>query len=263
MTADVMEGVREKCHESGMNDYITKPINPDELFSTLLKWIKPGVRKVLSEPAKEKTDNDLEQIPTIQGIDAVSGLKRVGNNRKLYKNLLYKFKRDFANSPQELRTMAARRDWDTSQLLAHTVKGVAGNIGAKGIGKSAADLERILRDRDLKSLAEKLRIFEADLALIVSSINAAFPVDAGLETKKDKKPKGDLHELLRNLSELKVHAKKRKPRLSKSIITEIKNFSWQEDLTQKITELDKLTSRYKFKDALLIIDSILNILNNK
>ena len=264
MTADVMMGVREKCQESGMNDYITKPINPDDLFSTLIEWIKPGIRQVLSKPApKEKADDDLEQIPDIQGIDTKSGLRRVGNNCKLYRSLLNKFNRDFTNSPQELRSMMAREDWETAQRLAHTVKGVAGNIGAKCIEKSAADLERIFKDRDLKSLAEKLRIFEADLALIVSSINAAFPVDAGLETRKDIKPKGDLHELLRNLSELKVHAKKRKPRLCKSIITEIKNFSWQEDLTRKIAELDKLISRYKFKDALFIIESVLNILNNK
>lgn len=263
MTADVMEGVRERCRECGMNDYITKPINPEELFNTLLKWIKPGVRQIVSKPApEEKIDVDSEQIPEIKGIDTGAGLKRVADNRKLYRSLLNKFTRDFADSYRELNRLAAIEDWEAAQHLAHTVKGVAGNLGAKNIEKSAADLEMAFKNRNLTLLTEKIEIFEKNLTFTVSSINAAFPQDTGEKTDNDRKPEGNTRFLLEKMTELKGHAQKRKPKTAKAIVAEINSFSWPEDLAPKIIELDKHINRYKFKDALLVIESVVNMLNS-
>jgi two-component system sensor histidine kinase/response regulator len=93
MTANVMAKDREKCIEAGMNDHVSKPIDPDELFATLLRWIKPrdksstakeGTTVTLSIPAPAKTPDSgtLE----IAGIDTKAALRRTGSNRKRYES---------------------------------------------------------------------------------------------------------------------------------------------------------------------------------
>ncbi len=95
MTADAMSGVREKVLEIGMNDYVTKPINPAGLFTALVKWIEPGKRDLPSEYlTKEKAPKVPEEalpFDKLEGIDIEDGLKRVGGKKKMYLDLLKRF----------------------------------------------------------------------------------------------------------------------------------------------------------------------------
>ena len=96
MTAQAMTGDREKCIEAGMDDYITKPIDINELFSALVKWIKPKDRKITDTDISEKgfqsdeKRSEDDQLPALPGIDVESGLIRVGGNMKLYKKTVNK-----------------------------------------------------------------------------------------------------------------------------------------------------------------------------
>jgi signal transduction histidine kinase/DNA-binding response OmpR family regulator/HPt (histidine-containing phosphotransfer) domain-containing protein len=142
MTANAMAGDREKVLEAGMNDHIAKPLNVGEMFATIAKWVKPSGMKVspggTAVPAPEAATADLPALP---GIDVKAGLATAMNNRRLYTMLLLKFRdsqRDFA-----AQFAAARGDADAAAATrcAHTLKGVAGNIGAKGVQAAAAELE--------------------------------------------------------------------------------------------------------------------------
>ena len=98
MTAHAMAGDHDKSLEAGMNDHLTKPIDPDKLFAALLKWIRPGERPPPGlEAGRGEAGRDAEgpPLPELPGIAVETGLARVGGNRRLYRELLVKFAREY------------------------------------------------------------------------------------------------------------------------------------------------------------------------
>ena len=88
MTADALTGIEEKVISVGMNDCVTKPIDINELFTTLKKWIKPRFGNK-QEPTKNKSnDKNPIIIPDMKGFDTATGLKRMAGNKGLYKKVL-------------------------------------------------------------------------------------------------------------------------------------------------------------------------------
>ena len=87
-------------------------------------------------------------MPTLPGIDVESSLIRVGGNRKLYKKLLIKFRDDYSNSFHEIKNAIENNNLKDAERYAHTVKGVAGNIGISKLHKIAGDLEAVIRKRE-------------------------------------------------------------------------------------------------------------------
>jgi two-component system sensor histidine kinase/response regulator len=174
MTAHAMVGDREKCMEVGMNDYVSKPIEPKDLFSTLAKWIKPGQRVIpdhLVTTTKEESPVDEgPPLTDLPGFAVNSGLSKVLGNRNLYRKLLRKFHRNYADVANDIKTALDKVDPETATRLAHTVKGVAGNIGAQDLHLVAADLEAAIRqdqDQDIQGLLDG---FSEALDLVLNSI---------------------------------------------------------------------------------------------
>ena len=94
MTANAMQQDREKCTDAGMNDHVAKPIDPDELFRALLKWIKPKQNMTSFEtiflPEKKENIKKDDDLPVVDGLDVELGLKRVIGKKPLYFNMLRK-----------------------------------------------------------------------------------------------------------------------------------------------------------------------------
>ncbi|MDM8549040.1 response regulator, partial [Desulfobacterales bacterium HSG2] len=150
MTAHAMTGERERCLEVGMDDYVSKPIDPDHLFSVLLRRIKPGERET-PVPGHKKTgeEGDAAFPKTLPGIDTESALRRVGGNRKLYRKLLTEFYDDYAGAADAVREARDRGDAGDARQMVHTLKGVAGNMGAGELYAAAGELESaIMKNRD-------------------------------------------------------------------------------------------------------------------
>ena len=99
MTANAMVGDRDEAIKSGMNDHVAKPIDPQHLFATLVKWIEPGEREI-PKGNRQKAIGNREEIDfpdSLPGIDIKTGLNRVGGNKKLYRDLLVKYSKDNQN----------------------------------------------------------------------------------------------------------------------------------------------------------------------
>jgi PAS domain S-box-containing protein len=142
LTANVMQGDRERYLAIGMNDYLAKPIEPNKLWAVLCKWIqhRDGLGQgVATTAAAAPDEDDGESFTTIPGLDAKGGLRRVLNKISLYRSLLEKFVHDHADDPARIR--AASDDLTLFVRLAHTLKGVAGNVGAVEVQDAAAQLE--------------------------------------------------------------------------------------------------------------------------
>jgi signal transduction histidine kinase/CheY-like chemotaxis protein len=147
MTANAMAGDREKVIEAGMWDHIAKPLNVGEMFTTIAKWIKPKVGGSGTAPGRIPTPAQaVGSLPTLPGIDVKAGMATTMNNVKLYTRMLIKF-RDSQTRFAELFAQAlADSDKTAPERCAHTLKGTAGNIGAKGVQAAAGELEHACKE---------------------------------------------------------------------------------------------------------------------
>ena len=182
MTADAMTGVRSRVLDAGMNDYLSKPINPGKLFVALGRWIKPGHRELPSEyPSKSKAaKSEALKIPDaplpfnrLKGIDVEDGLKRVGGKMRSYLDLLQRFVTGHGNADEEIRGVLKNNDTETAGRLVHTVKGVSGNIGAVELHKASKSLETAIRTNDGDVISKELDNFSKQLKDTVTVLKDA------------------------------------------------------------------------------------------
>jgi CheY-like chemotaxis protein len=177
MTANATDLDREMCREAGMNDHVTKPIDPDAMFTTVMKWTKPR-RAQLSEPSAQKVEalssQNPSDLPEIEGIDIKDGLSRVGGNVQLYRGLLVKFAAKHNDAGLQVTAALDRRDHEVAQRIAHTIKGVAGNIGIKRVHAAAERLEKAIRENN-STIPNLLQDFTSALRTQIDAIEQALP----------------------------------------------------------------------------------------
>jgi two-component system sensor histidine kinase/response regulator len=201
MTAHAMAEERERCFAVGMNGHVTKPIDPELLFNTLLEYHRPGRAAVTSAPRRRGALQRAPRLLNISGFDTSSALKRVAGNVKLYRSLLRKFVNEQAGVGSAIRAALEHQDHASAARLAHTVKGVAGNLGATPLSRIAADLERAIATRDAAIADECLPRFLAELAHAVDAVGRylATSTESARLTPADP---GELLQLLTRLRQL-------------------------------------------------------------
>ena len=164
MTANALPQDRARGAEAGMNAYIPKPIDPDELYRSLLAWIEPGPRPFdVSDFASPPTNFDSPGgLPDqVAGINIADGLARVGGNSTLYLTLLADLCKDYDDAAQRIEVMLAGGDTDGSSQLAHKLRGIANNLGASALGDSAAKIEARLKSAEPLASDDLTRLAEA------------------------------------------------------------------------------------------------------
>jgi PAS domain S-box-containing protein len=152
MTAHALKGDMERCLDAGMNDYVTKPIDAERLFAVLQRWIPGAAGAANAAPASSPlagVDRAWPDGLDLPGIDVAEGLARANQNVRLYVKLLHRFRRDWANAAEQIEEALSRSDIEEAMRLAHSLKGVAGNLGAQRLFDRAADIEARIRDRQL------------------------------------------------------------------------------------------------------------------
>jgi CheY-like chemotaxis protein/HPt (histidine-containing phosphotransfer) domain-containing protein len=180
MTAHVMQGANEECLAAGMNDYISKPIDRNVLLSVLNRWVKPkylNVENKSETSCREAKDESIElTLPdTLPGIDISSALKRLGGNAKLLSRLLKMFTRDYAGSTEEIKAALNSNNIEKAVRLAHTVKGVAGNLSAEELRLAASELEKSIMQQPRDSVDSLLEIFDRYLRQLIASLHFIEP----------------------------------------------------------------------------------------
>jgi two-component system sensor histidine kinase/response regulator len=132
-----------------MNDHISKPIDPVALFETLARYLKPtagAAPPIAAVPLAAAVDTGPE-LPETAGLDTQDGLARVAGNRKLYGDLLRQFIEQQGPAVGQISAALAQGDAALAGRLAHTLDGVAGNLGAKSLRAAAGALEKLIRER--------------------------------------------------------------------------------------------------------------------
>ena len=259
MTADAMVGVKEKVLDIGMNDYVTKPFNPGELWNVLVKWIAPAERET---NVNTKDESLFEcDIPEIDGISCEEGLKRVGNNKKLFKNLVLKFYEDFKTADDDITDLMIRNDWDAVTRTVHTIKGASGNLGACELMKKAELLNSELKVKGSETECQLFIDFNKELRSLIHSISAGFEI-LNEQNKKEQNGKSEIRteDLIKQLELLKQKVKKHNPKCCMEIIEEIENFILPDSTRKNTLTLFRMIKNYRYKDAEILLEKIENTL---
>ncbi|MBV8619348.1 MAG: PAS domain S-box protein [Curvibacter sp.] len=147
MTANATSQDRERCLAAGMNDHVAKPVDPDELWATLARWIKPTAGAGGPVVSIGRATQWVSLPSEIAGLDVAAGLRRMMGKRPLYRSLLERFVQGQREVLQTLPKALARGDTPTAERLAHTLKGLAGNLGAMALQQECAELEAAIGAR--------------------------------------------------------------------------------------------------------------------
>lgn len=174
LTANAMAGDRERCLQSGMNDHVAKPIDPDNLFDALLRWIPPRGSAVESSISHASgTVSNGNHGPLISGIDTETALKRTGGDRRRYESLLLLFADSQSGVVSRIQAALTANDAATAQRLVHSLKGASANLGANSLAECAARAESAIRLN--QSVSPWLEMLSNTLNEVVSAIRAALP----------------------------------------------------------------------------------------
>jgi len=175
MTANAMQADRERCLEAGMNDFVSKPIELDELWRALLRWIKPRhFAPVLFKTKPVPEVAAVADLPAeIEGLDRVAGLRRVLGKPARYLSMLRGFVSSQIDVAQQIHRALEQNDTSTAERLAHTLKGLAGNIGADALQQDSEKLEQAIHHG--QPAVELLQTVKTALARQIAAIVAAVP----------------------------------------------------------------------------------------
>src|SRR5450830_1623089 len=201
MTANARDSDRERCLQAGMVDFVTKPIEPEELGRVLLRWIpdksgasasadadpgagpgaEGGAAATAPSVAADTGNSEAPGTPSlleravlqIPGLDVGQGLRRVIGSIPLYLSLLRKFVSGQRDVPDQILQALDQRDWERAEILAHTLKGVAGNIGATGLQQLATELDALVSERaDPDAALELTGRLKSQLTVVVQGIES-------------------------------------------------------------------------------------------
>ena len=243
MTANAMEEDRKRCVEAGMNDHIAKPIDPNDLMGKLIKWILPRTEAQLAEvesveqiepiPPIQPVTTDvlkgasLDPLASIEGLDTKAGLRNVANNREFFERLLRQFTTGVeVQTVQKIREQMALGDHASAVRTAHSLKGVAGTIGAKELQSRAQKLESVIGEKK-SDIESHLASVNEELTRLVNAIQQAMgDEDEVVAAAEEISLTPDIISKLPELSDALEARKGRLKKLTETLtITEIEEFA--------------------------------------
>lgn len=176
MTANAIKGHDAECRAAGMNDFLTKPIDPPSLYRILSRWATGlGDLGELGVPEEEIAREAEIPLAPIEGLDLRAALRQVGGMRSLLISSLHSFMAHYASFIPQVRAAQAAGEIETATRLVHTFKGVAGTLALTSFYQQAIELEAILKSGDSGAVVSRLDPLEQELALMIARMRTALP----------------------------------------------------------------------------------------
>ncbi|MEO5332733.1 MAG: response regulator [Magnetococcus sp. YQC-5] len=170
MTAHAMEEDRQKCLSVGMNDHVGKPINLHDFYKTLAKWVTVELASAPAAPI-HAVENNTIPLPDLPGVDTADGLERLAGNRSLYEKLLRQMVEDHSQDAERIAHALANSDYLLAERLTHTLKSIAGQLGAHALHKAARNLEESIAQQN-DQIDRFKKIFDVSLSEVIDSLFA-------------------------------------------------------------------------------------------
>jgi two-component system sensor histidine kinase/response regulator len=258
MTAHAMKGEREKSLSAGMNDHITKPIDPHILYNALIKYIKgEATANSVAEFAEKNATADGDAPFQIEGVDVVNGLKRVAGKQELYFKLLKTFVDNYTGVTMKAQKMVVEKNVPELATMLHTIAGVAGNIGITELYELAHPISSELKNVSQEAnptlnsanLQKTIAVFtklEKQLPIIEKFVKANAKIAAATSEVSDD----ELNERLAALAKAIEDNDMQAGDLCEEMIAK---FTLTEEMKSKLTGIQKALNEFEFDAALEIL----------
>ncbi|MDH5423962.1 MAG: response regulator [Gammaproteobacteria bacterium] len=195
MTALAMEKDIERTRDAGMNDHVTKPVEPEQLMATLAKWVKHKEQK----RSISQTFEPPEDMKALINLDVKGGIHRIGGNANAYRKQLKRFSKNYADCTTELQRFIDKEGTQQAEGYCHALKGVTGNIGAKKLHEKVTELDDLLKQNQIP---EKTALNEMEVLLqaVLSDIESLLETsDTSMSVDCEPLKAIELHNLLQKL----------------------------------------------------------------
>ena len=173
MTASAMASDRERVLAAGMNDHITKPLDLPQMFTIMARWITPSHPAMTAAPTEPEA-----ALPATLSLDTADGLNRCMGNLDLYRRLLKGFAKTQARVHEDLQQACQQSQWTQVYSLAHSLKGLSGNIGAKRLAEAAEALEMASKEASAPGIQTATDHVLAHLLTVMADIQQLTRVPA-------------------------------------------------------------------------------------
>ncbi len=185
MTAHAMAEEKERCRAEGMDDHISKPVDPRLLFSTIKRWIAPekisttgqktgrknGKAGVVADSGAHFGSPDGDLPDALAGVDLSAGLQRMAGNRELYSRILKKFGSKYRDFPNQIIAAIDQKNSQKAADLTHSIKGIAGNIGARQAFEALQQLETALKKGESDDYQKLYRNADQQVGSVFAAID--------------------------------------------------------------------------------------------
>ena len=256
LSANTLSGMREKFITEGMNDFLTKPVEKNDLNDVLSRWlptdkIVPRVQK----PVQSENIQDIQFL--IPNVNTVSGVKYAGNSITAYIDVLKTYIVDTASKLELLEDAYSKKDWETYTVNMHAVKSASKAIGADKLSIAAARLEKAASEANADFIAantencfEMIKETVCNVDLCIKSIKSG-------ENKIVPTQNGNIELLYQKITAIKNAAENYNILFVKDTAEELETFRWE----KKITDiLEHIRSAAEFFDYESIVKNSQNLI---
>ncbi len=206
LTANAREDDVEACRRAGMNAHISKPVDPNQLYATLLNWLpKPtgAPRRVEDRTTTEEGPSANDLIMGIPGLDVATGLRSFRGNAARLVAMLSRFTSSHAADAMIIEEAVEQGNLAAVRHLSHNLKGTAGALGLAAIQRAAGEVEMAAREQqskeDLLLFCRNLQRKFAEVSPFLQSLPGALPVpEAAVPWPRPRDGMQRLHDLLAN-----------------------------------------------------------------
>ena len=255
MTANVFEEDRNACIEAGMYDFVAKPVNPDKMFRTILKWlpevISTNIKSVVDEQSidnvSEHEFSSLKKgLDAIEGIDVEKGVSNLRGDVKSFHRLLIRFDAELTSDLPKIKKNLSLQNISKAQSTVHRHKGAAGTLGLTKLYSLLQELDMQLKVGDGARAELHFESLTEDLA---SFHNSLMSVDG---TDENTMISGDANEIIQEIIELL--------RRDDSTVNDLffnSEVLLVREFGAKINQLRQEIVDYNYSDALKMAESLL------
>ncbi|MBU0673116.1 MAG: response regulator [Proteobacteria bacterium] len=261
MTAHAMDEARENSLAAGMDDHITKPIDPEILYSTIAKWLQAKPTAILPGTTSDtatQANPFLDVLPDLPGLDIDDGLARMAGNIDGYRRLLLKFQENHQGECIRIFETLEKGDMGDAAERVHMLKGVAGNIGARDLYIALNALEQRIGKGGAEPVVELFWKVEKAFNLLSSSLSRLRDQDKQVLTGGEVPPS----ELLEMLQGLKGPVRESNAS-SARILAKILDTVGGPELVPDLFKLSGLLEKYDFDQARICLDKIMDKLQGE
>lgn len=249
MTANALRGDRERSIESGMNDYISKPIDPKLLFETLEKWLSGNSMETIQTLVEEPPNQ------TIKVLELEKTLLRLGNKQEFYYDLLTRYTDNYSHWVKELSDLKLNLQEVEAKRLIHSLKGVTGNIGAMKLNQFIVQFEEHYETYSEQDVAEKLEELSIINEELLKTIEKVLSIKYPQETLWN--PKFKLDEALKKLLDALERARAKEIKDSMSFLA---TNAQDRRFSDQIDGIRKLVDRYRYKEAKVGVKALMDLI---